>query len=71
MLAAGGASLSARLMVERSDRQDAELARRVGLLEDEISDGILPRSDERIMQLWREIERIERALERHIENGDG
>ena len=70
MLLAGLATFSARLVVERSDREDAELERRLELLERQISSGILPRSDERIMQLQREIERIERALERHIENDE-
>ena len=68
MLAAGGASLSARLMVERSDRQDAQIERRLEVLEGTIGNGELARIDERIMQIRRDIERLERALERHVED---
>ena len=63
MLAAGTASLSARLMVERSDRQDAELARRLDVLEGQIRTGTLPLSDERIKQLRRDFDRLEKEVE--------
>lgn len=68
MCLVGLVAYSTRLMVQGSEQRDADLSARIQILETEIGRGILPRSDERIMQIRRDIERIERDLERHIES---
>ena len=64
VFAAGAASLSARLVVQRADEKDAELARRVALLESQIARGILPRTGDRIDELQRDVQRLEREVDR-------
>lgn len=64
VLLAALASYSARLLVKTSDNADAELSRRVSIIEAKIDVGTLPRTDARLDSIETDIRRIERDLEK-------